>query len=206
MKCWLSRRSRTGWHPTRLVDYVDGKIDFMIAPTTALARQGDRFGRHVRVLVDKDALTWGSRQGEPAHVSLPDETAFLTCVNEFYAAALMHARMLVRDEPIKAKFRDWDMKTWPVHDDRVGSRARYGDDRDVRPFGTGFRRWADRDVASQLDQCWSGLAPDAARQASTATIALFRTSSDRVAVAAGSSEFEADAVIREIERILNTRP
>ena len=53
----------------------------------------------------------GIAEGEPAYVSLPDETTFLTCVNEFYAAALMHARMLVRDEPIKAKFRDWDMKT-----------------------------------------------------------------------------------------------
>ena len=110
-----------GWHPTRLVYYVDGKIDFMIAPTAALERR-DRFGRHVRVLVDKDALTVGIAQGEPAHVSLPDETAFLACVNEFYAAALMHARMLVRDEPIKAKFRDWDMKDASVHDDRVGSR------------------------------------------------------------------------------------
>ena len=126
-----------GWHPTRLVYYVDGKIDFMIAPTTALERR-DRFGRHVRVLVDKDALTVGIAQGEPAYVSLPDETTFLTCVNEFYAAALMHARMLVRDEPIKAKFRDWDMKTRLFTMIAWAHVARYGDDRDVRPFGAGL--------------------------------------------------------------------
>src|SRR5689334_10855702 len=45
-----------GWYPTRLVYYVDGKIDFMIAPAASLVDR-QRFGRKVRVLVDKDALT-----------------------------------------------------------------------------------------------------------------------------------------------------
>ena len=35
-----------GWHPTRLVYYVDGKIDFMIAPATSFggaSGSGDRY-------------------------------------------------------------------------------------------------------------------------------------------------------------------
>jgi aminoglycoside 6-adenylyltransferase len=125
-------------------------------------------------------------------------------VNEVYAAALMHARMLVRDEPIKAKVRDWDMKACLFTMIAWDHLARYGDDRDVRPFGTAFRRWADRDVMRLLERCWAGLARDAAKDASAATIALFRTSSDRVAAAAGLTPFDATAVMHEIERILST--
>src|SRR3954452_21291223 len=43
-----------GWHPTRLVYYVDGKIDFMIAPMVALA-EGVGYDGPYRVVVDKDA-------------------------------------------------------------------------------------------------------------------------------------------------------
>jgi aminoglycoside 6-adenylyltransferase len=193
-----------GWHPTRLVHCVDAKIVFMIAPTAALEGR-KRFGRAVSVLVDKDGLTEGIGQGEPARVSLPDEAEFLTCVNEFYAPALRHARMLVRDEPIKAKVRDWDMKTCLFTMIAWDHVARFGDDRDVRPFGTAFPRWADRDLVRELDRCWSGLDLDAAQQASAATIALFRTSADRVAVAAGLAAFDATAVLQEIERILSAR-
>jgi aminoglycoside 6-adenylyltransferase len=189
-----------GWFPTRLVYYVDGKIDFMIAPVASLVGR-ERFGRQVRVLLDKDAVTVTIAPGSPAAVSLPDESTFLTCVNEFYAAALMYARMLVRDEPIKAKYRDWDMKTRLVQMIEWDHAARYGNARDVRPFGGHFRMWADDDVVDALDRCWTvGLDPSV--PALMATTALFRTTSDRVAGATQPREFEAAPVLREIERIL----
>src|SRR5437867_9426032 len=41
------------WHPTRLIYYVDGKIDFMVAEVEAVKR-GVEYDRPYRVLVDKD--------------------------------------------------------------------------------------------------------------------------------------------------------
>lgn len=194
-----------GWHPTRLVYFVDGKIDFMIAPAASL-RHRVRFGRRVRVLVDKDGLTTAIEQGDAARVRLPDAAAFLTCVNEFYAAALMCARMLVRDEPIKAKHRDWDMKTRLFEMIAWDHQVRYGSAREVRPFGTHFRTWADAEVIDELDRCWSGLTLDASRRALHAQVALFRTVSDRAATAIRLPPFAADAVVREIDRIATTSP
>jgi aminoglycoside 6-adenylyltransferase len=188
------------WYPTRLVYYIDGKIDFMIAPAASLDER-ERFGRQVRVLLDKDALTATIAQGSPPAVRLPDETTFLVTVNEFYAAALMYARMLVRDEPIKAKFRDWDMKTRLVAMIEWDHVARYGVGSEVRPFGSQFRRWADPGVADDLAHCWSG-GLDPSIPALMATVELFRVTSDRVALATQSDSFAADAVIHEIERIL----
>ena len=44
------------WHPTRLIYYVDGKIDFMIADVKA-ARRSIGYTRPYRVLIDKDGLS-----------------------------------------------------------------------------------------------------------------------------------------------------
>jgi aminoglycoside 6-adenylyltransferase len=189
-----------GWHPTRLVYYVDGKIDFLVAPAATLQGK-QRFGRHVRVLVDKDNLTATIAQGMAVVVVIPDDAAYSKCVNDFYAAALMYARMVVRDEPIKARVRDWDMKrllfemiTW----DHV---ARYGGSRDVGALGAHFREWADADVVDQLDRCWSaGLGPS--REALAHTVSLFRATSARVSETAELSSFDTEPVLREIERIL----
>jgi aminoglycoside 6-adenylyltransferase len=192
-----------GWHPTRLVYYVNGKIDFMIAPAATLVGR-ERFGRQVRVLLDKDALTATIAQGNPPTVSLPDEATFLVCVNEFYAAALMYARMLIRREPIKAKQRDWDMKTRLVEMIAWDHVARYGTERDVRPFGGAFREWAEPEVAVELERAWGdGLDPTAA--VLSATIELFRATSDRLAREIHVDEFDAGPAIDEIGRILANR-
>ncbi len=192
-----------GWHPTRLVYYVDGKIDFMIAPVSTLMAK-KRFGRRVSVLVDKDNLTAAIAQGDAVAVVLPDAVAYGTCVNEFYAAALMYARMVVRDEPIKARYRDWDMKTRLLGVVAWDHVTRYGPER-VRPLGSRFREWADAEVVDQLDRCWSaGLGPS--RSAFAETLALFRTTSARTGAALGLPPFDAEPVLREIERILATRP
>ncbi len=192
-----------GWHPTRLVYYVDGKIDFLIAPVSVLHGKR-RFGRRVRVVVDKDNLTTTVAQGDAAPVRLPDDDAYARCVNEFYAAALMYARMVVRDEPIKAKYRDWDMKTRLLDTIAWDHLARHGEERGVRPLGAHFREWADPDIVRELDGCWSGgLAPSP--ETLTNTVSLFKTTSERVSAAIGLVRFNAAPVLDEIRRILATR-
>src|SRR4051794_31330880 len=51
----VERLPNPGWHPTRLVYYADGKLDFTVAPTSAL--QSASYSRAFRVLLDKDGLT-----------------------------------------------------------------------------------------------------------------------------------------------------
>src|SRR4051812_34995505 len=122
---------------------------------------------------------------------------YLKCVNEFYAAALMYARMLVREEPIKAKYRDWDMKTRLFTMIEWDHAARYGSTRDVRPLGAHFYDWADQGVVDQLDRCSAGLAPS--HDALDATVSLFEATSARVARTVGLQEFVATAVIDDVE-------
>jgi aminoglycoside 6-adenylyltransferase len=63
-----------------------------------------------QVLVDKDGLS-GHLRVDPRGAPVPTPAEISTCINWFYADALMCARSLVRDELWMAKTRDWDMKT-----------------------------------------------------------------------------------------------
>jgi aminoglycoside 6-adenylyltransferase len=95
-----------GWHPTRLVYYAGGKIDFTIADVDSCTHS--RHDRPVRVLVDKDGLTANRDQLQPAGTAPPVDDVE-QCINWFYAAALMEAKLLVRRELWQAKFREWDL-------------------------------------------------------------------------------------------------
>ena len=193
-----------GWFPTRLVYYVDGKIDFMIAPVAVL-RDAQEYDRPMRVLIDKDGVSASIAGGPRTRVELPDADEYHVCVNDFYAAALMEAKMLVRDEPIKAKVRDFDLKARLFEMIVWDHAARYGEERDVRPRGAEFRRWVDGDTEARLRGCWSDTSTHAAATALGASIDLFDTSSTRLAHALGFEPFANDAVLREIGRILNAR-
>ena len=92
-----------GWHPTRLVYYADGKVDFMVGPVSALGQ--DSYDRPFRVLLDKDNLAVEVVMAGVGWAP-PSSEQFDECVNWFYAAALMWAKYLVRDEPWSAKIRD----------------------------------------------------------------------------------------------------
>jgi aminoglycoside 6-adenylyltransferase len=191
-----------GWFPTRLVYYLDAKIDFMIAPVTALASQ-QRYDRPMRVLIDKDGVATNLVAAERSTVTLPGARDYEVCVNEFYAAALMEAKMLARDEPIKAKVRDFDLKRRLFEMIVWDHAARYGRARDVRSHGADFRRWADRDVQAALDDCWSDMSIQSGASALGASVALFTTCSRRLARALGFEPFAHDAVVAEVRRILD---
>src|SRR3954454_4028694 len=78
-----------GWHPTRLVYYVDGKIDFMVAPVLALA-EGIAYDAASLVMVNKDAR---EKRLEPnVGVAPPSADEFRVCINWFYAAAIQYAK------------------------------------------------------------------------------------------------------------------
>jgi len=77
------------WHPTRLVYYVDAKINFMIAPVLALA-EGVAYDGPYLVVVDKDARA--NRLEPTIGVAPPSADEFRTCINWFYAAALQGAK------------------------------------------------------------------------------------------------------------------
>jgi len=90
------------------VYYIDGKIDFMVGPVDALPAV--RYARLFRVLLDKDRAADASPPVELLATDPPTAASFRECIHWFYAAALMRAKCVVRDEPWQAKFRDRDLK------------------------------------------------------------------------------------------------
>jgi aminoglycoside 6-adenylyltransferase len=189
-----------GWHPTRLIYYVGGKIDFMVAPIETLAVS--KYNREFRVLVDKDSLT-GDLPGPMGHgKALPDSTEFLQGVHWFYAAALMCAKCVVRDEPWLAKVRDWDMKRQLLRMIEWEHMARYGALYDTWYNGKHLNTWMDEDVRTALDACWAGFAVAETAQALLASVELYARLSSRAAGAFGLDHFDGSRVRGEITAIL----
>jgi aminoglycoside 6-adenylyltransferase len=189
-----------GWHPTRLVYYVDGKVDFMIGPVAA-AEAGLGYDRAYRVLLDKDGLGAGLRR-EPHESPLPDREELHGSANWFWAAALMQAKDIVRDEPWKAKIRDRDLKDELLRMIEWDHRARYGADVDTWHLGMRMREWMDPDVQRELERCWSGFALEDVRPALQASIELFDRLARRTAEVLDVPPFDSRPVRSEIDRIL----
>jgi len=133
-----------GWHPTRLVYYIDGKIDFMVGPVDALATV--RYVRSFRVLLDKDRAADALPAVEPLATDPPTAASFRECIHWFYAAALMCAKCVVRDEPWQAKFRDWDLKQELLRMIEWDHKARYGWSYDTWSRGKRLKHWIDADL------------------------------------------------------------
>ncbi|WP_051133275.1 aminoglycoside 6-adenylyltransferase [Nocardia paucivorans] len=89
-------------NPTRLVYYAGGKLDFTLLPADDLG--GRFYGRPFRVLLDKDSIA-GTASHRPLVASAPKAGEFWESVNWAWAAALMEAKAIVRDEPWSAKLR-----------------------------------------------------------------------------------------------------
>ncbi len=188
-----------GWHPTRLIYYVDGKIDFMIAEIEA-AKQGVGYDQPYRVLVDKDGL--GPHLAHSPRVAKPPTAAeFSICIDWFYAAALMCAKCIVLDERWMAKVRDWDLKTQLLQMIEWDHKSRYGSDYDTWHLGVRMPEWMDADIADALGPCWADFSTQNMASALSASVALFDRLSRRTAIALGLVAFDSDAVLREIDRL-----
>jgi aminoglycoside 6-adenylyltransferase len=112
------------WHPTRPVYYVGSKIDFMVAPVHA--RETTRYQRPFQVLLDKDGVATHLPSAKPTEALPPTQDDFLECINWFYAATIMCAKCIVRDDPWQSKYRDWDLKQQLLRMLEWYRRARYG--------------------------------------------------------------------------------
>ncbi len=189
------------WHPTRLIYYVDGKIDFMIAPVEAVMR-GIGYTRVYRVLIDKDALS-ESLHTDPDPAARPATAGELEkCINWFYAAALVWAKAIARDEPWSAKVREWDANNQLLHMIEWDHKARYGREYDTWHLGVHMRAWMDPEIVSALEACWADFSSQSMRSALSASVALFDRVSSRVSTARSIEPFESRLVREEIDRIL----
>lgn len=193
-----------GWHPTRLVYYVDGKIDFMIGPMTAL-EDGVEYSRGFRVLLDKDGS--GERlRARPTTARPPTPAEFQMCVDWLSAAAIMTAKSIVRDEPWMAKIRDRDLKDELLRMIEWDHRSRYGWEFDTWHLGVGLRRWMDGDVQTSLERCWGRFSSSDTTAALRASVDLFEHLGRRTAAALGFEGFDLRPVRAEVERILAFAP
>jgi aminoglycoside 6-adenylyltransferase len=125
-------------------------------------------------------------------------------VNWFWAAALMQAKAIVRDEPWMVRIRDRDLKEELLAMIEWDHRARYGPTFDTWHLGMRMRHWMDPDVQEALERCWAGFALDEAGPALLASVDLFDRLARRTAEALGLEPFDAIRVRADLERILDT--
>ncbi|MCP9945971.1 aminoglycoside 6-adenylyltransferase [Streptomyces somaliensis] len=187
-------------NPTRLVYYVGGKFDFSLLPAEKLGGRG--YDRPYRVLLDKDGLA-ATTALRPGRAEPPSAEEFDESVNWAWAAALMEARAIVRDEPWSARLRDQDLKEQLLEMIEWDHRARYGAAFDTHHLGARMRRWMDRDVQRALRRCWSGADPREAAQALLATVELYVELAGRTAVRYGFPVFDHERVGAELRSVLD---
>jgi aminoglycoside 6-adenylyltransferase len=190
-----------GWNPTRLVYYADGKLDFMVAATGVL-QDGVSYDRPFQLLIDKDDVGGAFRRSPREQQPPPTAAEFLRCVHWFYAAAIMWARCLVRDEPWAAKTRDWDSKSHLLTMLEWDHKARKGWDYDTWYNGTHLYTWMDPDLVKTLEACWSGLSLHDSTRALQESLALFDALSTRTAIALEIEPFDATRVRQRVQNLL----
>ena len=187
------------WHPTRLVYYVDGKIDFMVAPVRSLSEGAEYDGPYL-VPVDKDGRA--DRLEPTVGVTPPSADAFRECIDWFYAAALAYAKAVVRDDPWPVKTRDADLKSqllqmleWE-HSARTGWASRPPHD------GSRIAEWAAPDIAADIAACWADFSLPASDEALRNSMRLFDLVAGRVAMSLG---YDGEVTVKasaEVDRLL----
>lgn len=199
----IEELSNPEWIPTRLLYLVDGKIDFAVGDLASFGAH--RYSRPFRVLIDKDnRAEYLHSASRPRQRQPPSEEKYEECVNWFAAAALMQAKLIVRDEPWAAKHRDWDLKGQLLRMIVWDHRCRYGWDYDTWYGGTHINEWADADIREELNACWAGFRPAEMVPALRASMDLFQRLADRTAHALDLPAFHHGQVRSEVDRILRT--
>lgn len=187
------------WHPTRLVYYVDARIDFMIAPVSAVSA-GIAYDDRFLVALDKDHLS--ERLRLEAGVVPPSEEEFRRCVDWFFAAAMQEAKAIARSDPWPAKVRDADLKRQLLQMLEWNEGARRGWTSPPPHDGSRIEKWGFPGLASWLPSCWSDFSVGSATRALARSIDLFNAVAGSVAKTLG---YNIDVVPRasaEVERIL----
>lgn len=185
---------------TRLIYYAGGKLDFTILPAASLS---DRFyDRPFRVLVDKEARAT-TNEAQPVGWLPPDHAEFDESVNWAYAASLMCAKAIVRDEMWAAKMRDNDLKEQLLQMLEWDHRTRLGADHDTRYLGTRMTQWMDADVRDDLSSCWGRFDAADSAAALRATLRLYARIAERTASAHDFPAFHHDRILAEVNGVLS---
>jgi aminoglycoside 6-adenylyltransferase len=190
-----------GWHPTRLIYYAEGKIDFMTAPAAILS-SGVHYDRPFRVLLDKDGLSGAFQRAAQAPGHRPTTAEFMRCVHWFYAATIMWARYVAHDDPWAAKQRDWDSKTLLLTMLEWDHKARKGWDYDTWYRGVHLREWVEADLLGSIAACWAGFSQPESLRALRASVSLFEMLSTRTAIALGVAPFDTTGVHRRVNQLI----
>lgn len=189
-----------GWMPTRLVYYAGGKIDFAIGAADSLVLERTT---PFETLVDKDGLTRELRIApEPTGpqaiaVELP------TAVQWFWAAALMCAKAVVRDEPWLAQGRLGDARQELLRLVAWDHKARYGWEFDTAFGGKRLTKWADRDVVAALAETFAALDCADIERSLMAAVSVFHRLTTDVAHAVGHEAFDHRRVEAEVRSLLD---
>lgn len=191
-----------GWHPTRLVYYVDAKIDFMIAAMSALT-EGVTYDGPFVVPLDKDRRS--GRLEPKVGVSPPSAEEFRTCVEWFFAAALQYAKAVVRNDPWPAKTRDVELKAQLLQMIEWDFGARNGWAAHPPHNGSRVESWTTPEIAAALAGCWADFSISASAGALRDSIDLFNIVAQGVGDAMGFVEKTGDAASAEVDRILARR-
>lgn len=196
----VERLANSSGHPTRLIYFVGGKLDFTVIQTpagTALS-----YERPFVFLLDKDALEARATSAR-APAPTPRAAEFAEAMNWGYAAALMAAKAIVRDEFWMAKLRDNDLKRQLLRVIEWDHHSRHGADFDTRYLGTRMTEWMDADVRAALAECWGRLDAADAGRALEASIRLFAEVSTRLAERLSLEAFPHAALDAELRRVLD---
>ncbi|MUM18926.1 aminoglycoside 6-adenylyltransferase [Mycobacterium sp. CBMA271] len=190
-------------YPTRLIHYAGGKLDFTLIPAEDLGET-----EHVRpfhVLLDKDGSAPDPASVRPLDGELPDEDEFEECMHWGYAAALMCAKAVTREELWSAKRRDEDLKEELLQIIEWDHLMRYGTSHDTHYLGTRMNGWMDADIRDELGGCWGHLDAADTAAALRRTVDLFARLATRTGNALGFEPFRHERLRSEIEQILALR-
>lgn len=190
-------------YPTRLIYYVGGKLDFTLIPAEDLAETGH--DRPFRVLLDKDGQAPDPSSVSASEGELPDQDEFEECVHWGYAAALMCAKSVVREELWSAKLRDQDLKEELLRIIEWDHLVRYGTAHDTRYLGTRMNSWMDADIRDELNGCWAHFDAEDTVGALRRTVDLFTRLAMRTGSALELGHFSHERLHKEIEEILALR-
>jgi aminoglycoside 6-adenylyltransferase len=187
------------WHPSRLVYYVDGKIDFMIAPVRSLS-EGIAYDGPYLVPVDKDGRE--DRLEPSVGVAPPSADEFRRCIDWFYSAALQYAKAVVRDDPWPVKTRDAELKAQLLQMLEWEHGARNGWASRPPHNGSRLAEWAPPDLAAEVATCWADFAIPASVEALRTSTRLFELVAGRVAVSLGYDDEVTVKASAEVDRLL----
>jgi aminoglycoside 6-adenylyltransferase len=173
----------------------------MIAPVTVL-NGNVTYDRPFRLLLDKDGSLNAFQFTPQSQGQAPTSTEFLECVHWFYAAVIMWAKYLGRDDLWAAKQRDWDSKALLLTMIEWDHKARNGWDYDTWYLGSHLKKWVDADLLDPIAACWSGFSGRDSARALRASLDLFDKLSARTATALSTAPFDSAGVRLRIEHLL----